>query len=261
MDIICEINQDNIIFTEDSRNLIVLELCDFIELPIINWAYNRPYDSIRIPEIASNILNRKPILDGIFYMNYNTVSKKYEIIDGIHRFQAIKSIMETIERSYTNEWFFSKLITVNVYYNKSKGELYDLFELINKSIPIPEIYIRDEAAEKKTCVYSVVEEWTKKYRGHFSPNIKCNIPNINRDCFINFVSIIYDKYSFNGSLENELKTLLNNTNIYIGTNIPLNSKLSEKILTKCKSSGCYLFIKKMEKIENDIDYVYKINFI
>ena len=253
-----EINPDNIIFTDGSRNLVVLELDDFLKLPIINWAYNRPYDSTRIPEIADTILNQKPILDGLFFMNYNSGSKKYEIIDGIHRFQAIKKIVETIKRGPDNEWFFSKLISSNIYYNKSKGELYDLFELINKSIPIPEIYIRDENAEKKTCVYSVVEEWTNKYRGHFSPNNKFNIPNINRDRFMDFVSMIYDKYGFNGSLENELKALLNNTNAYICKNIPINSKLSDKILAKCKSSGCYLFIKKMEKIEIDIDYIYKI---
>jgi hypothetical protein len=252
-----EITAGNIMFMENSRKVVVFYLYDFMKLHIVNWAYNRPYDAVRIPEIVDNILNRKPILDGLFYLNYNATTKDYEIIDGIHRFQAIKTIIEQTPRCDENEWFFTKPIICNIYYMQSKGQLYDLFETINKSIAVPEIYIRDENLEKKNCIYGIVEEWFKKYRVHSSINAKYNIPNMNRDIFIDFLSMIYDKYGFKDTEGEEMGKILKETNTYISKNIPLNSKLSPKILEKCYTSGCYLFIKKLPKIETDIAFIIK----
>jgi len=247
----------------------ILSIEQFVKLPITNWVHNRPYDPARIPEISAQIFQKKPILDGVFYLNHNSTSGQFDIIDGIHRYQSIITILrenakpvdlvfETNPFQGDIQWLLNMPIYVNIYQNLSKGNLFELFETINKSIPIPELYFRDENGEKRACIYGLVDCWSKKYKSHFSPNNKTNIPNINRDRFMDLLSSIYDKYGFTSSSQGEFIDLIERTNSYIGQNLPVNVKLTEKILKKCADSGCYLFIKKIDKILADISKIQKL---
>ena len=57
----------------------------------------------------------------------------------------------------------------------------------------------------------------------------------------------YDKYDIKSETQYVLEDALENMNEYIKNNIP--KKLSEIIIKKCNETGCYLFLFKLEKLE------------
>jgi len=119
---------------------------------------------------------------------------------------------------------------------------------LNKSNPVPDLYFRDEVKERKEVIENIVKIWQTKYKPHFSSSIKPNIPNINRDRFIDLLDKLYDKYDIKLETQYVLEDALDNMNEYIKNHIP--KKLSELIIKKCNESGCYLFLFKLEKLEN-----------
>ena len=131
-------------------------------------------------------------------------------------------------------------------FNSTEGELIELFKTLNKSTPIPDLYIRDVVKEKRDIIENVANNWQVKYKTHFSSNNKPNKPNINRDRFIDLLEQIYNKYNINENNKNLLEEVLERANWNISVNIPL--KLSETIVKKCKDSGCWLFIYSDDKL-------------
>ena len=57
-----------------------------LEMPIINWSYNRPPDIQRCIEIGEHYLYEKTWPQDPFYLNYNNEKDQvFEIYDGSHR--------------------------------------------------------------------------------------------------------------------------------------------------------------------------------
>jgi len=79
---------------------------------------------------------------------------------------------------------------------------------------------------------------------------KPNIPNINRDRFIDLLDKLYQKYNITRNTAHVLSDKLYETNHYIRNNIP--KKITETALTKCRETNCYLFLVKKEILENMI---------
>ena len=239
----------------ENHYIIKIQISDFLNSNIKNWKYNRPPDLIRCVDIAKYIFFSKKPVDSMFYLFFNNVNETFEIIDGIHRYNALKHIKQENTKSIdfitpgdfgnNNDafWFYQQFIILNIRFNSLEEELIGAFKSLNKSNPVPELYFRDEVKERKEVIENIVKVWQTKYKPHFSSSIKPNIPNINRDRFIDLLDKLYDKYDIKLETQYVLEDALENMNEYIKNNIP--KKLSELIVKKCNETGCYLFLYKL----------------
>lgn len=245
----------------ENHYIIKVQISDFFNCNsnIKNWKYNRPPDLIRCVDIAKYIyLSKKPV-DSMFYLFFNNINNSFEIIDGIHRYTALKYINQEnskpidlitpgdLGNNNDASWLYQQFIILNIRFNSLEEELIGAFKNLNKSNPVPELYFRDEVKERKEVIENIVKIWQTKYKSHFSSSIKPNIPNINRDRFIDLLDKLYDKYDIKLETQYVLEDALENMNQYIKNNIP--KKLSELIIKKCNETGCYLFLFKLEKLE------------
>jgi hypothetical protein len=230
----------------DNHQLIKLSIKQLLELPIENWKHNRPPDEIRVSEIETFIQKRDTLILQPFYIHYNPKNGIYEILDGIHRYTAMKNIEypELIE---------DKIVFVHLFVNLTYGNLIDIFQDINKTVPVPELYINstnvNDNANEKVIIEEVSKEWQRKYKSHFSPSSNYNVPNINRDVFINILSHLYTSYKVRNSTKMSEMLERANTNIrdYVLAGVGFRNmpiKFSDKQKEKCKESGCYLFLYK-----------------
>jgi hypothetical protein len=238
--------------------IIKIRVCDLLNAPITNWKYNRPPDQIRCADIAKYIYLSKKPLDTMLYLSFNNITQSFDVVDGIHRYTSLKILKENNSKSlnlidpcdYGNnndaEWLYQSHILLNMRFNATEGELIELFKNLNKSSPISDLYIRDFVKEKREIIENVANTWQVKYKSHFSSNNKPNKPNVNRDRFIDLLQEVYVKYNINEDNKQLLEQVLDRANWDISINIP--HKLSETIIDKCKSTGCWLFIYTNEKL-------------
>ena len=241
----------------DRHFILKIKVNDLLTTSITNWKYNRPPDMVRCADISKYIYLSKSPLDTMLYLNFNNKSKSFDVLDGIHRYTSLKIIKEKnspldyiTPGDYGNNndavWLYESHIILNMRFNSTEGELIELFKTLNKSTPIPDLYIRDIEKEKRDIIENLTNKWQTKYPGHFSSNNKPNKPNINRDRFIDLLEKIYNKYNINENNKNLLEEVLERANWNISINIPL--KLSQSIIDKCQSTGCWLFIYSDDKI-------------
>jgi hypothetical protein len=183
-------------------------------------------------------------------MTYDHTTNTFYVVDGIHRFTALQIINKENHkpRDFITpslfggdgdaSWLYESYILICIRINVTKGETIDWFQTLNKSNPVPDLYIVNTAEEKRKIVEEVAQEWIRNFKQHFSASQKPNIPNINRDRFIDILDGIYDKYSIK-SVEN-LNEKLYELNNHIRENIP--PKTSKNAIDKCSQSGCFLFL-------------------
>jgi len=235
--------------------IIKVSIMDLLHAPITNWQYNRPADITRSMDIARFIYHTKKPVDTMVYLSLNHKTKAFDVIDGIHRYTALKQIKEQtseIDFITPNEfggdlkWLYDSYIVLNVRINATDGELIELFQSLNKSNPVPELYMRDVKKDKKECIERVCQLWQSQYKLHFSPKNKPNRPNINRDRFTDVLDAVYDNYHITDETKDRLEQLLDNMNNHISQNIP--AKLSKTIREKCELTGCWLFIYTPEEL-------------
>jgi hypothetical protein len=241
----------------DRHFILKIKVNDLLTTSITNWKYNRPPDMVRCADISKYIYLSKSPLDTMLYLNFNNKSKSFDVLDGIHRYTSLKIIKEKngsldfiTPSDYGNNndagWLYESHIILNMRFNSTEGELIELFKTLNKSTPIPDLYIRDIVKEKRDIIENVANNWQVKYKSHFSSNNKPNKPNINRDRFIDLLEKIYNKYNINENNKNLLEEVLERANWNISINIPL--KLSQSIIDKCQTTSCWLFIYSDDKI-------------
>lgn len=236
---------------------------DLLNMPHIgNWKFNRPPDHIRCKEIAKYIFTKRPCLDWLFYAVGNDLVHGFSIVDGIHRFTAF-TLIHTENSKPTdlltpNEfagdltWFYKQHVMISLRTNTSEGEEVDLFRQINMSNPVPDLYIQNPDYEKRCLIEEIVKTWTEQYRAHFSANSKPNVPNVNRDRFIELLNSLCDKHGINKSTNpQKLEELLYEMNHKIRTNLP--KRISQKSLDKCRETGCYLFLVKQDVLQEMFD--------
>ena len=256
--------EDNCILTYSLNHRICkVNVNDLLaKVPIINWKYNRPPDLIRCNDIASYIYNSKTPIDTLIYLHYNNKTHKFEILDGIHRFTALKIIYEENNKPLEllcpgdlgsngdAKWLYNSYILLNIRFNASEGELIETFKNLNKSQAVPDLYIRDHTKEKREIIDTIANEWFVRYKKHFSSAANPIIGNTNRNKFVDLLDKLYDKYKIDESNGNKLKLLLEDANNRMSNNIP--SRASIDIRVKCKETGCYLFLFKNDKLEKFI---------
>lgn len=233
--------------------VIKVSIHDLLQAPIANWQYNRPADPERCEEISKYIYRSKKPVDTMLYLSLNQKTNQFDVIDGIHRYTALTNIKKQTEDLITNEfgtdpceWLFDSYMILNIRLNATDGELVELFQSLNKSNPIPELYVRDVKKDKKDCVESVCHKWQSMYKTHFSASNKPQKPNINRDRFIDILDAVYDKLHLTEETKSKLEQALQRTNVHISQNLP--AKLTKSIKEKCELTGCWLFIYTSDEL-------------
>lgn len=245
-----------ILHTYSQDHLIIkATIQDILKAPIANWQYNRPADPARCEEIANYIYKTKKPVDTMLYLSLNNKTSQYDVIDGIHRYTALKYIKDNIEEEFDpakdlvaqqTDWLFNSYMLLSIRLHATDGELIELFQSLNKSNPIPELYVRDTKKDKRDHIERVCHIWQQTYKLHFSSSNKPNKPNINRDRFIDILDQTYDKLHLTEETKDRLEQTLHRTNAHIAQNLP--KKLSQTIREKCELTGCWLFIYTPEEL-------------
>ena len=243
-----------------NHKIIKVKIDDLLKANIKNWKYNRPADLTRCYDIARYIYISKSKVDTMLYLSYNNQNETFDVIDGIHRYNSLKIIQTENSKPHDYivalpndfggnndaKWLFDSYIIINIRINSSEGELIELFRSLNKSNPIPDLYIRDTKQDKRDIIEALANNWQIKYKSHFSANNKPYKPNINRDRFIDLLEIIYDKHNITNENKHLLEDILQKTNTNILFNIP--KKLPNSIAEKCCNTGLWLFIYSIEEL-------------
>jgi hypothetical protein len=213
-----------------------------------NWIHNRDPDLARIPIIAEDIYNKKNPIETMFYLSFNKENEKFDILDGIHRLTALKLIKEenlTKFRGEDSNLLFNQYVLVNIRFNFTYGDLCNAFQNLNEARPVPELYMgKQEEENKGKIIKNIANEWCHKYKKHFSSSSKPNTGNTNRDKFVDLLDKLYDKHECKD--DTKLRDILDNANEQLSKD--KFTKVSDKVLSKCKETGCYLFLLKNDKL-------------
>ena len=250
--------------------LVAVPVRAFLNAPIQNWCQNRQPDLVRIPDIAQYIYQKKAILDTIPYISYKNKKDCFDIIDGIHRFNALKHIFT--ENSKTVDlldsvselpfgangdalWLYNSEIVINVRFNASIGELIELRDSLNRCQPMPTVLMDDESdagQERKQIIEAIATEWQQKYKKNFSsssdPAYLKNNGQTNRPTFIALLGELYDKYNIDSSRINVLNDGLHQANELVRDAVLSKGHGSMKARERAKETGCYLFIYRNDKL-------------
>jgi hypothetical protein len=224
--------------------LIKITIGQLLDLPIENWKHNRPPDEFRVAEIVEYIIEQDNEILQPLYIHYNSKIGVYEMLDGIHRYSAMKNVKG-------NPLISDKAVFVHLFVDLTYGKLIDIFQNLNKTLPVPELYMNpaQDNVNQKQIIEEIVKEWKKNYKGHFSNSNNYTIPNINDTSFTNILSDLYTSYKVRSKAKLLERIERANTNIkaYIIADDALDEipiKFSDKQKKKCRDSGCYLFLYK-----------------
>ncbi len=260
----------NIIHNYSSSILLVrLKVKDLLEAPIVNWRQNREPDMIRIPDIASYIYNKRKPIETILYLSFNNKKQQFDVIDGIHRFSALKYIKEKnsspldlindpeFGSNSDANWLYNSDIIINIRFNADNGELISLRDDLNKTQPMATVLMDDmttDTTTRKDIIEKIATEWQVKYTKNFSSSnddvyMKSN-GLTNRNKFIHLLGVLYDKYNIDITRINILRQILEEGNKNIQEKILKTVSGSAKARLRCKETGCYLFIYRNDQLED-----------
>ena len=237
------------------HHIIKVPIRELLQAPITNWQFNRPADKMRCEDIARYMAISKKPVDTQLFLSFNNKKRAFDIVDGIHRYTALTIVKEKTahldfisENEYGGDmtWLWNSFIFLNLRVNTPEGELIELFKSLNKSNPIPELYVRDVVKDKRELIQSVAIKWQNQFKVHFSAAAKPNKPNINRDRFMDVLDAVYDKYHLTEETKEKLEQILERNNGHISQNIP--KKLATTMRQKCEATGCWLFLYSAEEL-------------
>lgn len=227
-DIIFECSENNVVAHTTSHELN--------KVSIKNWEMNRPPYMSRIPEIQSSIKNQSYI-DGIIYLSMNKTGDGYICYDGIHRLTALKTLRE------------DKDVVIDLLLSYSEDQIVSKFWRVNKCQPVPTLYTAEQGNIKMREVIEKVVHSIQSMRPRlFSPSITPNIPNENRDNFMNKLTndILErtNKVNKESTYDDWIKYLYL-LNDFVRDNLnTLAPKLTPAQSSKCYLSKWYLFAVK-----------------
>jgi hypothetical protein len=93
---------DEFVFRRDDLDLTLYHSSDIQFESFFNWAKNQPPDPVRVQQIKEHFLNNNTLLVPGIISVWNKYGDGLFIYDGIHRFLAVK---ELVEQHPTREFF------------------------------------------------------------------------------------------------------------------------------------------------------------
>lgn len=232
-----------------------INMTKFLEINMKIWKYNRPANSERIDELVKSLEIKKYPLSFNFQCIYNKTKNRLELIDGQHRYNSVKQLQTKIKDDGTNKWFYSSILLIEIKINDTEDkEVKEWFQIINNSIPTPDLYINPEDI-KKEIIEEVVNKYHSLYKIHFTGAINPNICNTNIEKFTDLICYIYETHEI--SLENKknIYKLLEDINILIEEKVKnddpkkFNKKITQKSMEKCYKTGLFLFLSNEAELK------------
>lgn len=203
---------------------------------IRNWNKNRPVCNVRVKEIIEYYKNSNlELVPGIIYTWLN--NDIYYIYDGLHRFTALKEL----------EKDFKILLYIN--FTKNENDIVSDFVNINKSIPIPSVYIENEQLIKKQICQSIADQLCRKYPKFISASRNPHVYNFNRDLLVEYIST----FNINFQTKNIDKIVFK---ILIKLNDHAKTKIKESNIVypnKCDKYDFYLFYLDKNYIKEQVE--------
>jgi hypothetical protein len=242
--------KEKIIFENTLTKLFLISYKEFTNKYIIeNWEKNRPVDNIRVNEILEYYQNQKiDIAPGIIYCWAN--NNKLYIYDGLHRYTAVEKLNEITDYKKNLK------ILVQINYSLDECDIVKDFININKSIPIPQIYLENESLIKKQTCQNIADNLCRKFPNFISTSRKPHIYNFNRDLIVDFISTLNIDFKIKNA-DKKVFNLLIKINLEAKEDILKNNIIHPK---KCDKYNFYLFYKEKYYIKTFIeDNFTKIN--
>jgi len=187
---ILKLQNDVVIFNDTPRIKNLNNLCDYWFLNVndlleLKWKppyFQRPVDDERVKDIVEHYQSKLKV--NIFEFISPLIVAKYEemlyIIDGQHRLKAIEHLFGHDEKF--NE---DKKIPLVVIPAKSMEHIEELFQTLNKLLPLSDVY-KLEDKNKKKIIVETSTHFFKKYKGIFTSK-KSRRPFINKNEFENYL--------------------------------------------------------------------------
>ena len=192
----------------------------FSKLDIKTWKYNRPPSDERIAEIRqwNSQFGR---MDGVLNLAY-VPRDGLVCFEGNHRRLALAGLNITV--------------VADILWDVSDETVMHEFRRINKSVSVPDLYVADTEASLKLEIEALVNTFRKKYPTHETASGRPQRPNYNRDGLTDQITRLQTETCLTVSDIEKRLYELNSKLAQQG-----KSKLSQKMLEKCESSGLWLF--------------------
>jgi len=181
-------------------------------------------------------------LETVFYLAKN--GPHYEVLDGIHRYTALKMILSAPVDYITDSTteIMNSMVLLNVRYDATEGALVDTFISINKSIPVPELYMRDPDEVRREMVETIVKRWQTRYPDHFSASRKPVRPNMNRDTFVEVIDGTVEKFMVDDVIDVDcMEHALEHLNAMVQEEW-VERDTPRTAIEKCRRTGFWLFL-------------------
>ena len=231
-----------------------IHMIKLLELPTEIWLYNRPINLERVNNIADSLITKQQPLSIFLQCIFNKKTNCLEIIDGQHRYNAIKYVQTRLTNDGTNNWFYSSILPIEIkIYQPEDKEVKEWFCEINNCIPTPELYL-DPKIEKKKAIEEILNKFYLQYNTHFTGAISPYIPNTNKENFTELICYIYDTADSSLEIKQYIYTIIDNINNLIEDKVTnddpkkFNKKINQKSMEKCYKTGLFLFLASKEKL-------------
>jgi hypothetical protein len=180
---------------------------------------------------------------GVINIHYCGETRELFVIDGQHRFEAIKLINTTISVPVSVEYVIVDTMT----------ELRENYNLINKNTPLPEFpETIDKAIPETVAVY-----FRERYPTIWSKSSRARRPHIYFDFFQEALGVLVDKMEITHA--NDLQRIVEQYNTkMIGWNPEQYPDANDGMTAKCRETGMYLGIYPHNSDEYRYDWVKEI---
>lgn len=177
---------------------------------------------------------------GSINIHYCAENQDLYLVDGQHRFEAIKQISQTI----------SIPVCVEIVKVDTLQELKENYNMINKNTPLPEF---PETIDK-TIPERVAYYYKTRYPNIWSKSTRANRPNIYFNYFQEALGVLVDRMEIKTAME--LQTILDEHNEKLSK--VMRADVSEKQIRKCAETGLYFGLYSHVSDEYRYDWVREI---
>lgn len=177
---------------------------------------------------------------GSINIHYCAENQDLYLVDGQHRFEAIKRISQTI----------SIPVCVEIVKVDTIQELKENYNMINKNTPLPEF---PETIDK-TIPERVANYYKARYPNIWSKSTRANRPNIYFNYFQEALGVLVDRMEIQTA--QELQTILDEHNDKLSR--VMRADVSEKQIRKCAEYGIYFGLYSHVSDEYRYDWVREI---
>lgn len=189
-----------------------------IESFTVNWKHNRPADQVRIQDITAHYNDmKKSWIDHIVYTWRS--GDRLHVYDGWNRYLAATPDMNLI---------------LSVFETTDEAQVIADFKILNKSVPIPDIY-DGTINRRKELISTVCERFDEMYGIFKKPSKNPRCPHYNRDLLMQLLGTLpidFDTMTPEKMMDAIMKT--NNELSRYPINVPM----------KAKEHNFYLFATK-----------------